>query len=608
MKINFNQKNRFFLLALGLAVLFVYANSLQNSFHYDDFHVIVKNPSIKDSGNLLKFFSDPKLGSGLVKETFSYRPLIMISFALNYSLGGLDVLGFRIVNILLHVFCTLLVFAVTLGLLQVAEGEKAGDNETTHRWMAFFAALIFAVHPVQTESVTYITGRSSSLLALFYLAAVWGFIQYRRSGKFRFLIGSSLAFACALLVKETAITLPLILFVFIIFFPLGQTRRQRFFSFLPYVLISGSFLFLRFYLFGSVQYRTAYARPLFDNILTQPQAWIHYLGSFILPLNLNVDYDFPVSHSIFGKDVIRSIVLLSALALILWRIARVQRLVGFFALWFAINLLPTNSLIPLEDVVADRWLYLPSVGLAVLGTLAGFWLYQQKIRFGQRSLKLVFFALCFLVVEFYGFSTMLRNFDWTSYWTIWEDAASKSPYKARTYIGLGLALNSAGRKEEAISAFNTALRLNQKAGEAHINLGYILFNEGKLDQAIEHFKQAIAMTPRLSPEGYNNLGTAYMAQGKTEEAIQNFQLALKVRPDFSLPYFNLANYYYEKQGDAEKAILFYEKAIQYNPEFIESYKALHQIYEQEGLKEKGQKAYENYLKYRDLGNRVFLGG
>jgi tetratricopeptide (TPR) repeat protein len=268
--------------------------------------------------------------------------------------------------------------------------------------------------------------------------------------------------------------------------------------------------------------------------------------------------------------------------------------------------LPTNSLIPLKDVITDRWLYLPSVGYAVIMALGAEWIFRVKVRGGNRARKIIFFFLCALVVELYGFATVLRNFTWASYWTLWEDAVAKSPNKSRPHLALGLGLNQAGRTAEAIEELKKAAQLNPKGGEPYLNLGYIYFHQRKLEEARQAFQKAIVLTPRISAEGHNNLGAVYLLQGRNEEGIKELQLAIQERPHYSRPYSSLGNFY-EKEGDIDKAISYMEQAAKLEPEFVPVHSALVRLYEKKGWKEKSQEARKNLLKYDALGQRIFLG-
>jgi len=574
--------------------LLVYSNSFESTFQYDDVHSIVVNPYIKNPANLLKLFWTPEMGSGLVKETSSYRPLLMASYALNFYLGGMNIFGYHLLNTIIHTGCALLVYLITIFFLRIPYEAKETDSNRQHL-TALLAALIFAIHPVQTESVTYITGRSSSLTALFFLGSFYSYLQYHFTGKVHHLIWSSLSYLLALLVKETAITLLPLLILLHFFFPSGRTWKGRVLSLFPHLALSATYLWSRFHFFGSLQYKTHQAVPsLYEQLLTQLRAWVHYIGTLIFPLTLNVDYDFPISHSIFEGQVILALGILLMIGVMAWRASRTFRPFGFFALWFAITLLPTNSVIPLEDVVTDRWLYLPSVAYAVIFALTAEWIFRAKVEYGHRPRKIVFFFLCALILEFYGYATLLRNYTWHNEWMLWEDAALKSPNKARPHNGLGLALSRTGRLDDAIVEFQRVLELNPKHGGAYLNLGSIYFKQGKLEEAIEALQKSIILSPRLSPEAYNNLGVIFLNQGKTEEALKAYQQSVNIRPLNDAALYNLGDLY-ARQGEIDQAIAYMEKVIKIAPESFRAYGMLSRLYEKKGWKEKSQEATKKAL-------------
>ncbi len=601
----FSSSNRFYYLLIALVLLIAYANSFQNSFHFDDYHVIVSNPAIKNPANIKQFFFDPQLGSSIFKETSGYRPLLMISFALNYLIGGLDTFGFHILNFLIHILCAILVFSITFFFFQITYNVKE-LNQNRYKWVALSAALIFSLHPIQVESVTYITGRSSSLTALFFLISFWTYLQFSISGKVYNLLTSIFTFALALLVKESAVTLILILILFNILFPLSRTLNSRIYTLSPYLFIMALYISLRLYLFDTLMYSSQPLRPFYDNILTQFKAWVHALGILILPLNLNVDYDIPISHSILESEVLFSIFILISIILLIWTVSKYCRPIGFFALWFAVNLAPTSSVIPLEDIITDRWLYLPSVGFAIIVTFGLEWIYMKKIYLRPRAVRWFFLFLTALLIEFYAFQTVLRNFTWRSYWTLWEDAVEKSPNKARPHIALGLALNAVGLTEEAMQEFKKAITISRHAGEAYLNIGHIYFIKGKYEEAIPFFHKAMQLRPRLAPVAHNNLGALYFNIGKTEKAFKELQEALRIRPFYARPHYNFGLYYLNK-GDLDKAIFHLQKAIEFEPEFLPGHNLLIVAYEKKGLKEKSQEAYRNYLRYEKIGKAYMAG-
>lgn len=529
-----------------LLTYLVYSNSFQGSFQYDDIHAIVKNPYIRDLSNIPQIFLYPHMGSGIFQETNSYRPLLMATFALNYFFGGLNVFGYHLFNLIIHIFSAILVYLITLFILRIVFEGKESPPLRNHRFVSLFAALIFAVHPVQTESVTLLTGRSSLMTGLFFLASFLTYMHYRLTGKLYQLFLSSIIYGCALLVKEIAITLPVILVLFNWFFPLQQHWKHRFFSISPHLVLSTLYLVIRGHFFGFLQNSAQPLRPFYDNLLTQLRAWVHYLGTLLFPLNLNVLYDFPISHSALDKQVLLSFFILVMVAVLIWKISKSLRPAGFFALWFAVTLLPTNSLISLDDVVADRWLYLPSVGFAVLTALGVEWIFRTKVRNTVLARKIIFLFFCVLTIELYSVATLLRNFTLVNDWMLWEDVVSKSPNMARPRNGLGLALLDVGRMDEAIREFKKAIEIDPTYSSPYLNLGKIYYLQGKFPEAIQVNQTALSLNSSLAPNCYNNLGLIYFEQGRMEEAILEYQKAIKARPFEASPTITLESFMRKK--------------------------------------------------------------
>jgi Flp pilus assembly protein TadD len=589
------RRNYFFCFIISLLIFLAYSNSFNNAFQYDDNHVIERNPFVKHPGKIPQFFTEPQMGSGVYSETSSYRPLLMTSFAFNYCLGGMNVFGYHLFNFLVHLLCTFLVYFITLYIFRFNTLSKEA-NSLRCQLVALFAALVFGLHPVQTESVTYITGRSSTLMALFLLSSFFTYLQYRLTQKIPYLILSSLGYACALLVKETAITLFAILLLFNVMFPHGSNFKNRCLSFLPHFLLTMLYLGMRVYFFGFQQNDSHPVRPLYENLLSQSWAWVHYLGTLILPLNLNNDYDFPVFHSILESQVILNIFLLAAISFFIWWLSRSNRLISFFALWFIITLLPTNSVIALDDLVSDRWLYLSLVGYAVLLAMAVNWIFQKQVEPGDRARKIVFFFLCALMIEFYGFSTLLRNFAWTNPITLWEDAVSKSPQKARTLNALGAALAERGRLEEASQILFQAIALEPRGGQAYLNLGYVFTEQGKWEEAVAIYREGMPLSPRLASEFHNNLGAIYFKQQKMGAAEKEFRRAIELRPHNAPPYFNLG-LLHERRGNFDQAISNVEAAVELDPDYAQCYEVLTRLYARKGWKKESQETYRKFLKH-----------
>lgn len=616
----FLKSNAFLCLTATLLLVLTYSNSFENTFQYDDFHVIVHNTSLKDSSFLKKLIVD------FIKGTGENRLLLMASFSFNYLLGGINVLGYHLLNTIIHIFSSILVYFITLHFLAslhriddpllsrefIAPRTKEEKDFMREKLISLFVALIFALHPVQTEAVAYITGRSSSLAGLFYLLSFFLYLKYRLLEKNFLLFLSFVTYVCALFVKESAITFPVVIIVFELMFYRKRSWNRHIYPISVYLGLTLLFLLNRLRFLGSLSIYQSLAiegqpiRPLYDHLITQPRAWIHYLGTLLMPLNLSVDYSFPVYHSLFESEVIFSLIVLITLAIIILIISKINRIGGFFSLWFAINLLPTNSVLALEDIVTDRWLYLSTAGFAVILGISAERLFQLVGANSNRISKIIFFFLCFLFIELYSYGTLMRNLTWGNYRALWADTASKAPASVRAHLGLGIGLSQEGRIEEAIREYKKALQLNPKVGEAYLNLSYAYLNLGRLEEAIDASKRAIVLQPKLASAAHNNLGLAYFEQGLLDEAQEEFQHAISLKLGNDAPYYNLG-LIYDREGDIDQAISNMERAIDYNPDYFLAWEALSRLYGKKGWKERSLEASKKHQKYLRQTNRS-IGG
>lgn len=499
--------------------ILAYSNSFHVPFVFDDHFSIIDNGVVHDIRNF--FFNS----SG-----YEYNPRRFIgylTFALNYHWGGLDVTGYHVVNLAVHIINALLVYElVTLSFRTPLMKGPVQERRTIRSGLiAFFSAAMFAVHPLQTEAVTYIVQRLASMAAMFYLGSLCLYIWFRLSQdggetgwRSYMLYGLSLVSAVlAMKTKEIAFTLPLMVVVYEwVFFGRGDMRRRVLWA-LPLlataVIIPLSMLNVGKPLgkvLSDVSQVTAVQTSMsrWEYLMTQFRVIVTYMRLLFFPVGQNLDYDYPSYSSLLEPQVAISFVFLSGLVLLavvfLRRAGRggdaSLRLVSFGILWFFITLAVESSIIPIVDVIFEHRVYLPSAGLFVSLASGVFLLAGEKTVKGMSSGAVVLAAV---VVVLTG-ATYARNTIWASEGNLWEDAASKSPLKARP----------------------------------HNNLGPIYFDEGKLDLAIEHYKIAL----KLDPEhlyAHNNLGNAYQAKGLMDEAIEQYGIALKLDPEYSSAHVNL---------------------------------------------------------------------
>jgi tetratricopeptide (TPR) repeat protein len=422
------------LLLAGAAVL-PYLNALRSAFQFDDYNVIVDNPAVH---SWTAFMADA--GQGI-------RPVLKLSYTLNW-LADPGPAGFHLVNVAVHAANTLLVYFLSLRL---GKPTEAGLPSRPAGAVSLLAALLFAVHPVQTEGVTYVCGRSVSLMGFFYLASLLAYDRGARGGDRLLLwLVSPAFFLLAVLTRETALTLPAAL-------ALWEA---------PHWILLGLLLFwlaarpaaADLYLYGLTK------RSVADNALSQVNGVTYLLSRLLFAHRLNIDPDLPVLTGWSLALAAQAVFLASLLALGTIALRRRPRL-GFGLLWFFLQLLPTNSLIPRLDIANERHLYLAAWGLFLpLGEVMGTaWREEAGSARGRKVAVAAALAAAALL-------TVVRNHDYRSEVALWERTALLSPGKPRVHNNLGYAYQLAGEPEKAARSYEEALRLDPKFRKARANL------------------------------------------------------------------------------------------------------------------------------------------
>jgi tetratricopeptide (TPR) repeat protein len=582
------------LLIVAIIGVAAYSNTFRVPFEFDDFDMIQNNLMIRSLDNFVLALQGHDFGS----TAYQYNPSRFVgffSFALNYYFGETDVTGYHLANLFIHVINAFLVyFFVVLTLRttyfphsRTAEDTKrnvAGgmgvDNQASTfdpaRFIGLFSALLFVSHPVQTQAVTYIVQRFASLATLFYLLSVVLYIKGRlaAAGKTKssgaplsrrllpvaYYVLSLVSAIAAMRTKEIAYTLPAVIILYeFIFFP--APIKRKLFILLPVVLILiiipiGVFLsdkpFGEILSRAEVTLRADTNMPRGDYLMTEMRVIVTYIRLLFLPINLNLDYDYPIYNSFSEPPVFFSVLFLSAvfgtavyLAIRARRLASGHtsataaekpevaippaftvlclRLIAFGIFWFFITLSVESSIIPIKDVIAEHRIYLPSVGfLAALVTA----LYMAAARFDKRQLTALVLASMVLALSVAAFA---RNNVWKDRVSLWEDVAQKSPNRARSHAGLGAVYFKLGRFDEAMRESQTAVSLDLSNFVAHYNMGLIYLQQDRLAEAKMEFQSAVWLRPDRV-DFHNKLGIVYERQGLRHDAIKEYQAALKLDP------------------------------------------------------------------------------
>lgn len=559
---------------LAFAVLCVYSNSFHNSFHFDDFAQVSENTNIRSISNVPRFFVDPGIESYLKLK--GYRPLTLVSYTLNHALTGPGAWGFHLGNVALHILNALLLFFVVSGVIKAeGTGRDAG-------YLPLLASLVFALHPVQTSAVTYISGRSALLVSFFCLSSFLCFIRYRLGGPraMYYAALSPLLFLMGLFSKDNAITLiALILAYDFLFVSPGQALqhpKRRLVVYAPFLAAAAIFLAVKSLLLGYV----GAPRPAFGTgvyLMSEAKALLIYLRLMLIPVNQNFDYHIPATTSVDVPVVISAVLI--AIALVwMYRHRKTDRVLVFFGLWIFITLVPESTFVPLPDIVVLYRLYLPSAGLIAAAVIFTARTFRPTPAFAK--------AFAVSVLLMFGALSYGRNFVYADEFTLWGDVARKAPYSARAHAFYADGLDKAGRYSEAGSEYLLAVRLDPafaECGSVYNDLGVRLLEKGDYDEAVELFTQAVRTEPGFV-NAYTNLGAAYHRMGRYRDAAREFLKALGKDPLCGQAHFNLALSYTEL-GMHREALSEITKASGLVQQDFELYYNLAIIHNNNGMKQ-----------------------
>lgn len=549
------------LVLIAAAIVIVYANALRNGFVFDDVGQIVENQSLRSLSQIKGAFLKALPFGGAFNEEHAsfYRPLFWMSLFLDRMVWGLDPFGYHLTNVLLHLFVALLIFSLVRRLFQ-------------KEVVAALVSLLWALHPIQTEVVAYISSRMASLSAFFSLLALHLFFmgetgtRLKRGGASG---GAVLSFAFALLSYEMAVTLPLLMAVLDASRGSGGTGvnrpLRRALRYVPFLIVLAVYSLLRFmrFPFGSPMTVVGFLDGFSPRLLSIPLVLLGYLKLLLFPLPLSVERSTFIPHpgTLLDPAVVLSVLLIG---LLLFAAGQTRAsLPGTSAgiLWFFIALLPVSNLVPVYNRFAERFIYLPSLGLIMGACFAGYALARraEALRKGA-SVAFLFVLLLFSA------RTILRNRDYRDDEALYRATLAVSPTSFLIQANLGNVYLRQGRFDLAEERFQEALRLkpddpsafnglavvyihrgrldlakavllkaltaNPHSFAAHANLGLIHRQEGRLDLALAAFQRAVALHPG-HVGALVDLGRTSLALGQREEAASLFRRALALEPGFA---------------------------------------------------------------------------
>ena len=546
--------------ALGFLL---YSNALKNPFHYDDLHSIRYNPHIRSLDNVPRFFTDLHTFSSERSGTM-FRPLLLCSYALNYALHGEDVVGYRIVNLVLHIVCAWLVWSL------VCSGGGGAA-------MALLAGGLFLLHPLAAEPVNYISSRSDMLMAVCVVAAVrfFGRAEGRR------LWGMLALFVAGLLVKSVAVVFPALCLL-----SLRGEWKEEWRSYIGRFAAMGSLVLIYLALIVSNRFlpsSLAKAPRAFDaNIWTQIKAYVYSVWLYIMPVHLNVDHPFVAAESFWDPHVLWPFIFLLSLLIFFARMYRSW--LGMGGLWFFVAMLP-YALIPLNIMVSERRTYLAGMGFALLSAFVG-------IRFFERRRRRAIAVGVVAVAAFFSIIAQ-RNSVWASDIRLWEEAVRGPQAQHRARVNLALAYNRAERWDDAREQLRYALQVDGRFADAWVELGNIEHRFGALAAAETAYLKALESQPSLAG-GHYNLGNIYMAKGERAKAVQSYAKALQLNPNFAMAHNNIGQAY-EALAREDEALAHYRSALDIDPDLPQAWFNLAVILERRGqIKEAGRAYMQAY--------------
>ncbi|MEA3443656.1 MAG: tetratricopeptide repeat protein [Bacteroidota bacterium] len=533
-KNNAKDFSQWYLLAILIATALLYLPSIANGFsNWDDPKYVLSNPLIRSFSveNLKAIFAAPFKGI--------YQPLSIVSLTIDYSTAGLNAPHYHISNIILHVLNTFLVFSI---LIKIVEKKK----------IALIATALFGLHPVQVESVVWITERKNVLFALFYLMSLLQYLKYCETKKAGSLLWSLFLFALSLLAKPQGVMLAPVLFL--IDYVLKRkisikkqiTEKAGFFLF---SLAAG--LLVIYFSEGRTKEISGFQQIVFAGF-----AFSKYIYQTIVPVNLSAIYPYP--NELLIIHYLGFVFFLSVLLAGIWLIKK-NRSIAFGLWFFVLNIFLLIGFISINYFfMADRYNYIPSIGLFIM--LAGLFSVMREKCQSKNMIRylLSLFALILII------SSTLRIQVWSKDISLWNDVLEKYPNQAEALNNRGFAWYFKNEPQKAIDDYNKAIKIDPGFSTSYVNRGTLLMKNNQYETALKDFNKALELFPEHAT-AYINRAIILNRQGKKQEALSDFNLAIRYDPVMEEAYISRGALYNEI-GEFEKSIADYNRAIEINPQ------------------------------------------
>lgn len=512
----------------------VYYNSLSNGFVFDDDTIILSNPAIESTSNIPKFFTADE-GFHKVIGRY-YRPVVSSTYAIDYSIWKLDPYGYHLTNVIIHIICCVLLFKIFTVLFWRYKYRNL---------FSLFSALIFAVHPIHTEAVTWVSGRTDSLVTLFFFASFLCYLYFTREMRFdsrqnqlrtvkdknySYLAWSLFFYAAGLLTKEMIITMPVIILLYDFVYrkkPLSYFK-ENITAYIMFAVVTAAYLLLRYVLLKDVPERENYLYfigkdavvvvgtmlktiPVYFRLLFAPFNLLYHYNGVIQDAKLIID--FPVLLSI------AFIVLLLGLAYFFYK---KDSIVSFCILFFFVSLLPVMNIIPTMSLMAERFLYLTSFSLVLLIC------HLSLLGSSKRDFSILTFGIV-IIIALMSFLTYKRNFDWKDNNTLYLSA--KDVEGSALLVNIANIKSNNKKYDDAIVLYKRAIEIRDNDVLAHHNLGLVYLIKGYLDSASYEISRGIH-SDSLAPDGYFQMAHIYNLKNNKDSAIIMLEKLQRIAPDY----------------------------------------------------------------------------
>ncbi|MGE0268971.1 MAG: tetratricopeptide repeat protein [Candidatus Omnitrophota bacterium] len=531
---------------LFVAGIIFYFDAFNNGFIWDDEMVITPNLYIRNWSHIGEIFLTDIHHFGLDKSNF-YRPLQAVSYMVDYAFWQLNPMGYHISSAIIHIINSYLIFLV----LSSALGFVDQKNQPQVSRIAAACSLVWLVHPIHTQVVTYAAGRADQLVTMFMLLAIYSFIICKKCW------WSVIFFICSLLSKEYGVITPGFI-ILVNCFGLTKNKASLTRKLIPYGVILGVYILLRMTVLNfPTDFNADLIPGLFERMLTSSMAVVNLFQLLYFPFDLSMDRNIEWQKTIWDMKVILSIgsILLSTFLILKYKNKFPVILFGF--VWFCIGYFPFANVIPMNANVSEHWMYMPSVGILIIS----FYLLSNILNKFHRN---IYYGLIFILAIYFGSILIHRNKDFRNEIVFYNQILKRQYKNARVHYNLGCAYFYAGQEDESYKHLLEAIRFKPDYAAAYGNLGQLEFRKGNVDKAIQLYEKANEIKPDLV-ENRANLGLAYINKNRIQDGIEQLQKALSLNPQHVAALNNMG-IAYGSIGEYEKAGKYFNYALSIAPD------------------------------------------